>query len=126
MKPAFLLPVMIALVACGDPRAACLKDASQDLTIVRALIADTEATLARGYAIQTTERQVIYTDFCIGSGGRSGGVTWCNKSQPVAEKTPVAVDLGAERGKLEDLRIKESELRGRTANDIQRCELAHP
>ncbi|MEP5762069.1 MAG: hypothetical protein ABJ327_22715 [Litoreibacter sp.] len=125
MKSIFVFPIIVALAACASPQQRCVDGASKDLNIVQALISDTEATIARGYAIQTTERQLIYTDFCIGHGRRSVGVTWCNRSQPVIEKTPIAVDLDAERRKLNDLRVKEAELRSSTASEVQRCELAH-
>lgn len=125
MKKLLILPIMM-LAACADPRASCLNDATKDLRIVQALIADTEATIARGYAIQTETRTVIYTNFCVGTGNKSGGFTFCNYPYPVTTKTPVAVDLNAEKAKLRSLRDKEVELRSDSLLAQQRCELEFP
>lgn len=114
------------LAACADPRQACINGATKDLSIVQDLISDTEATIERGYAIQTETRTVLYTDFCIGTGISNGHFSFCNRVQPVTSRTPVAVDLGAERRKLRSLKRKEAELKAKSANAIQRCELAHP
>ncbi|MFY0692876.1 MAG: hypothetical protein JXR14_13265 [Paracoccaceae bacterium] len=127
MKILVPLFVVVLLAGCGDPRSKCIKDASKDLSVIQELIADTEATIARGYAIQTETRTVVYTDFCFGSHRYNrGSFQFCNRAQPVVSKEPVAVDLDAERRKLKSLREKEAELRRRTALDIQKCELANP
>lgn len=125
MKKIAILPLLL-LAACADPRAACLTQATKDLSIVQALIADTEATIERGYAIQTETRTVIYTNFCVGSGNKNGGFTFCNYPHPGTIKTPVAVDLNVERAKLRSLRTKEGELKRSSAIAQQRCELEFP
>ncbi|NNK78320.1 MAG: hypothetical protein HKP40_06370 [Litoreibacter sp.] len=127
MKILTLLFLVLLLAGCGDPRTKCIKDASRDLSVIQELIADTEATIARGYAIQTETRTVVYTDFCFGSHRYNrGSFQFCNRAQPVVSKKPVAVDLDEERRKLRSLRQKEEELRRRAALDVQKCELAHP
>jgi hypothetical protein len=126
MKKLLLLLPLAAMTACSDPRSDCIAKASRDLSVVRALIADTKATIDRGYAVQTETRNVIYTDFCIGAGRNHGVFTFCNRVQPVTTRKAVAVDLAAEQRKLRSLTRKEGELRRRTASDIQRCELAFP
>ncbi len=123
----FLIPVSIlALAACSDPKTVCQQEATKDLGIVQALIADTQATIDRGYAIQTKERTVIYTDFCFGTGLHNGGFRFCNRAQPVVSRTPVAVDLNDERRKLRSLKQKESELKKRSLTALQQCEQAYP
>ena len=130
MRKLLIAPVML-LAACTNPLEDCKQDAVKDLRIVQALIADTQATIDRGYAIQTETRAVIYTSFCLGTGrGRHGHghgqFTFCNHSQPVTTKTPVAVDLEAEQRKLASLKRKEAELERESRLNKQRCELAHP
>ncbi len=117
---------LLCLAACADPHTECVDAASTDLRVVQSLIADTQATLQRGYAIQTETRNVLYTDFCIGTGIRNGGFRFCNRSQPVTSKKPVAVDLDEERRKLRALKRKEAQLKTRTTRDLRRCELTHP
>ena len=126
MKPLFLIAPLAMLAACTDPRQACLNSAQQDLRVVRALIADSEATLERGYVIQTETRHVIYTDFCFGAHGHHVGYRFCDRVLPVTSKKPVAVDLGEERRKLKSLRVKERELERRTARDIRVCNQTYP
>lgn len=126
MKRTALILSLFVLAGCANPRQDCIDDATKDLRIVQGLIADTEATLERGYAIQTETRTVLYTDFCIGTGIRNGHFSFCNRAQPVTSRTPVAVDLSVERKKLLSLKRKEAELKARSANNVQRCELAHP
>ena len=126
MKPVFCLLPVLVLAACATPRETCLSEASKDLRIVRSLIEQTQATLDRGYGIQTTERNVVYTDFCVGGGNTTAGIRWCNRTQPVLERTPVALDLSLERRKLTELQAKEALLRRDAADEIQRCELAYP
>lgn len=118
----------LLLAACVDPRQACLNDAGKDLRIVRNLIDDTEATLARGYAIRSETRIVQYNTFCFDPSPQKGQrhYTFCGRSQPVTSRKPVAVDLGEERRKLRDLKRKEQELQARTRGAIESCERTHP
>ena len=123
----FVAPfTLLCFTACTDPHKTCVDEASKDLRIVQDLIADTEATLRRGYALQTETRNVLYTDFCIGTGISNGTFQFCNCSQPVTSTKPVAVDLNEERRKLRSLKRKEAELETRTARDLRRCALTHP
>ncbi|RLJ51805.1 hypothetical protein BCF46_2029 [Litoreibacter meonggei] len=126
MRTVLIAPLLL-LAACASPQDTCLQDAVKDLRIVQALIADTQATLDRGYAIQTETRTVIYTNFCVGTGiGGDGRFSFCNYPQPVTTKKPVAVDLELEKRKLRSLRAKEAELKRESLLKQQRCELEFP
>lgn len=126
MKRILLAPLLL-LAACANPREACLQNAVGDLRIVQALISDTEATIKRGYAIQTETRTVIYTNFCVGTGiGSNGQFSFCNYPQPVTTRKPVAVDLSLERRKLHSLKQKEGELKRASLLKQQRCDLEFP
>jgi len=122
------LAPLLLLAACVDPRQACLNDASRDLRIVRDLIDDTEANLERGYAIRSETRIVQYTEFCFhhGKGKEHRHFRFCNRSQPVTSRTPVAVDLDEEQRKLDALKRKELELQGQTKAAVQSCEKTNP
>jgi hypothetical protein len=130
MRTVILFACLTALAACAAPHDVCVQQATRDLNIVRDLISDTEATLARGYAIQSQTRAVLYTDFCIGAGrhsGRHGGrFQFCNRVEPVTTREPVAVDLDAERRKLRSLKRKEAELTREAELAVRQCALAHP
>ncbi len=125
MKPLHLIILPLLIAACVDPGQACRKEATKDLQTVRALIEETEQTIARGYAIKTGSRNIAYTDFCLGTGHSNVGVSFCNRIEPVRTEKPVAVDLNEERRKLASLRQKEAELSRNSAIALQRCELAN-
>lgn len=120
------LASILALTACSTPREACLRQATAELDTVRALIVQSEATLARGYAIQTEQRAVVYTDFCIGRGSRRADFRFCNRVAPVTSKRAVAIDPQAEERKLASLKSRESVLIKRSANQLRQCDLTHP
>jgi len=126
MKPLLILGIGVLLAACASPYETCLRQSSRDLTIVRALIDDTEATLERGYAIQTKTRTVLYTDFCIGTGHNHGRFRFCTRAEAVQTRVAVAVDLNAERAKLRSLKAKETELIRETAKAQQQCARENP
>lgn len=130
MRSFIFLASLTALAACAEPRDICVQEATRDLTIVRGLISDTEATLERGYAIQSQTRAILYTDFCIGAGRRGGHLGgrfhFCNRVEPVTTREPVAVDLDAERRKLRSLKRKEAELLQEAQVAVRQCALAHP
>ncbi len=125
MKLLHLLILPLLATACVDPGQTCRKDATKDLQTVRALITETEETIARGYAVKTGSRNIAFTDFCLGSGSHNVGISFCNRIEPVQTKQPVAVDLNEERRKLASLKQKESELARSTASELQKCELAN-
>ncbi len=125
MRLSVFLGTALLLAGCATPREACIDTVSEDLRVVRALIADTEATLERGYAIQTEERLVTYSTFCVGAHG-DVGIVFCDRIQPVRSKKPVAVDLDEERRKLRSLKRKEVELSRKTAAAIAQCEAQYP
>jgi hypothetical protein len=122
MKHLIALSTVTLLIACASPVEQCKRKATQDLSIVRALIADTQATLERGYAIETETRTVLYTDFCLGHGRQQGGFHFCTRAQPVQSRKPVAVDLNVERAKLRTLQRKEKQLARDAQIVVERCD----
>lgn len=125
MKHMFSLAALILLAACASPRETCLTNATRDLNVVQSLIADMEATIARGYAIRTEERLIAYTDFCFGAGG-DVGFSFCRRLDPVTTRKPVAVNLDEERAKLRSLKRKEVDLRRASLTAVAQCDAQYP
>jgi hypothetical protein len=123
MRNTLILINCLLIAACATPREACIQTANRDLSVVRALISESEATLKRGYAIQTTSRNVIVSQPCF---TKKYPNRWCERYVPVTDKKAVAVDLAAEKRKLRGLRVKEKQLRIRSAQDIQTCRITYP
>lgn len=123
MRRFSVLIIALLVAACATPREVCLSNASHDLNVVRSLIAASEATLRRGYAVETTTRYVTISQPCF---SKKYPDRWCERTIPSTDRKAVAVDLAAEKQKLKSLRAKEKQLRLRTEQDIETCKIAHP
>ncbi|MBK1636772.1 hypothetical protein [Rhodovulum adriaticum] len=125
---AILVLLPLALVACTSPRAACERDALHDLRVMDALIAETEQTLARGYALQREPVTRPRLQVCYGAplDDNRVGMTLCNRSETTYRERPVAVDLGAERRKLTSLQAKRQDLARSAARRLAACRKTYP
>ncbi len=120
-----IIPLLI-LAGCATPREACIASASRDLNVVRALISQSEANLSRGYGLKRVQSQSVYSVICPGTGGKHGRIQWCERTHTFYKRVPEAIDLTAERRKLRDLRVKETQLSRQSSRAIQQCEVTHP
>lgn len=129
MKRVLLVTLGLGLAACGTPQQQCISQVSRDLRIVEGFIAESEANLARGYALG----EVVVT--------RPEFVDCTPKPTPtkpdprprqclvdVAEAVtrPVAIDLDAEAAKLASLRAKRATLIAQTNAGIAACQRQYP
>ncbi len=124
IRPAASLLTLFLAAACATPQEKCRSDATRDLRVVNGLIAESRATLKRGYAFETETTVVPRFVFCAGyrDGGRIAvGGRFCHVNQVVQRKTPVAVDLAEERKKLNSLIRKRSQLKAETERRLQLC-----
>lgn len=127
---AALLP-LLALAACATPREACINDATRDLRQVNAFIAETQANLARGYALETRQEARVVRDICEGTIRREDGTVDiirmpCERTELVDVDRPVPIDLTAERAKLASLLQQQAALERQSQAVIQACVAAHP
>ena len=90
--------------------------------MVRALIVETEGNLDRGYAIgeETTPRMTM--GFC----SRQGALATCMTTKSTTKRKAVAIDLAAEKAKLNSLRAKEKQLADRATKASQQCQITYP
>jgi hypothetical protein len=116
------LALCAALAACADPRARCEADAARDLRTIDQLIAETEANIARGFAIfrETDVRTTLQV--CVAG----DLVQLCSVNEPVARDRPVAIDRAAERRKLASLRERRAELQAPTRAALAQCAARFP
>ncbi|MEM1428015.1 MAG: hypothetical protein AAGG09_01010 [Pseudomonadota bacterium] len=102
------------LAACASPREACLRAALSEVATLDRLIAETEANLARGYAIELEPFVTTGVDFCFGRGayrhGFGTGFRYCNNVETRYREREVAIDPAAERRKLAELRKRRADL----------------
>lgn len=127
MRRALVILPLLALTACATPREKCIADANRDLRIIRALIAETEANIARGYALE--EDQEIRTRPRLCRDERSDGSSYryfCNEIDTVTVTRPVAIDLAAEEAKLASLRERLAIVEPAANQAVAQCIAVHP
>ena len=112
---------LMGLVACAPAPETCSSPASRDLTILRGLIAETEATLARGYALHQVPDTILYSDYCPAGDQILDEAQFCDRLQPVTRVAPVAVNLHEEREKLTTLRRHEARLEQSLSRQLAEC-----
>lgn len=123
MKPVILLAALGLLAACATPKEQCISKATADLRVVDMLIAQSRATLERGYALETRRYPDMTFQFCKTDEGDS---YVCTQHRTRTETVPVAVNLDDERAKLATLEEKRRELAARAQRELAACEAAYP
>lgn len=137
-----LLPLLL-LTACGTPQEQCINAVTRDMRVVDRLIAETEGNLARGYAYESvtvytprwvdcSPRPVLVPNGEQGVGGEGMDEVPPVKPQLCLEDVPetveraVAIDLRAERAKLDSLKAKRKQQAAAAAPAIAQCKAANP
>ena len=116
------LLVLFAMAGCAAQPSACSSTAARDLRTLDTLIAESRENLARGYAIGSrTGRGNSSVNVCLGNSSRNVGVSFCSGGNGARRTGPVAIDLDAERAKLESMLQKRPVLASRAAADAAAC-----
>lgn len=124
---ATLLIIPLVLSACATPRDACLADVTREARVVNALITQTRGNLERGFAI--AEEQDIRTRRRFCTGRNEDGSTFqfrCEETDTVTVQVPVAIDLNAERAKLESLLQRQQQNQSNVQAGVAQCEARFP
>jgi len=126
------LALTAALAACATPQERCISSATADLRTLEALIGETRATLARGFALT----QEIETDWAWRPCGPrlpppAPGLPpppppMCMVDIPVAVTRPQAVNLDEERAKLESMLRKRDALMKESESLVASCRARFP
>ncbi len=128
MKRALIL--CIALAACGTPQQQCIGGVTRDLRIIDRLIIETQGNLDRGYGYreQTVYRTVrVPCDFGpIRRDGKRGYRRMCLEQEPDTIRRPTAIDLTAEKSKLDGLLRKRAQLDRQVRPAIAQCQQQYP
>ena len=119
--------IAVALAACGTPQERCIARESRDLRVLDQLIAETEGTIARGFALERESFVITQTFPCQVRGPDNTVVTdLCDTEQVVERTRPVAVNLDDERAKLQSMQTRRAELARSVATRIDACRVAFP
>lgn len=124
-----LVPALLILTACGTPQQNCISGATRDMRVVDRLIAETEANLQRGYAI---EEQVISRTVWVRCqpqvqpGQPAAAPQMCLDDVDDVVSRPKAIDLNAEAAKLASLKAKRTAQARAAAPSIKACKAQYP
>jgi hypothetical protein len=119
--------IAVVLAACGTPQERCIARESRDLRVLDQLIAETEGTIARGFALEQESFVITQTVPCQVRGPNNTIVTDLCETEQVVERTrPVAVNLDDERAKLRSMQARRAELAQTVGGRIEACRVAYP
>ncbi len=122
MRRALLL-IPLLLAACETPREACVSSATRELSTVNGLIDQTRGNLARGYAIGTTQQVRVIPETCRTQSAEGVITTFpCDRTEIVDVDQPVAIDLNAERLKLESLLQRQAQMSRQLQPVLAQCQ----
>ena len=124
-KLSFMLTVLL-LVSCTDPRQSCIAAAVKELRTIQGLISETQANLARGYAVKTDTDLIIYTDFCPETQITDDPVLFCDRTATTTIERPIAIDLASQRRQLVSLEKTEARLLRITEQELRQCQRDFP
>lgn len=124
---AALLILPLLVTACATPREACINTVNSELRVLDGLIAETRGNLSRGYAIEERQELRTINRTCETTSPR-GIVTRvdCSDTETITRTEPVAIDLNAERAKLESLEERQAQNRINADNARAQCIAANP
>ncbi len=121
MRQILILGTLALLAGCASNQDRCVRSATKDLRTVDALIDETEANIARGYAYETVPSSVsVGISYCGYSWGNVG-IGVCAGNNTGTTRQAVAIDQGAEQAKLAELRRMRADLAARAAPAVAAC-----
>ncbi len=122
------LTLPLVLTACGTPQEQCIRSNTRDLRQVDALVAETQANLARGYGYE--EHTVTDWDWAPCFDGRPTPRGYpprmCWEPYERTERKAVAIDPLVERRKLAALEARRKVLSKQAASVIASCKAQYP
>jgi hypothetical protein len=126
-----LLPALLLLVACGTPQEQCINRNTRDLRTMQKLVDETQANLTRGYAIEEYTVWVPVWQICevqpvTDPAQPAPPPRYCFEDEPQTRTRPKAIDLNAERAKLESLLQRRDELARAAQPVIAQCKAQYP
>jgi hypothetical protein len=127
MRPALVMLPILALAACATPREQCIDQVMRDTRILGALMNETEANIARGYALE--QRQNVRTVVGTCRGRNEDGSDFffaCDETNTVTTNVPVAIDLDAEQAKLRSLRTRFAQSQAASNQAVLQCIASNP
>jgi hypothetical protein len=126
-----LLPALVILAACGTPQEQCINRGTRDLRVMEKLIAETQANITRGYAIEEYTVYIPVWQICdiqppAVAGQPAPPPRYCFEQEPQTRTRPKAIDLRAEGAKLDSLLERRDQLARAAEPVIAQCKAQYP
>ncbi len=115
----YLIALMIPLAGCATVHDQCVNRHAKELRIIDDLIATTAGNIARGYALETRESVEAELTICASYQDHLG---LCIDPHTSHKRTPVAIDVTAEKRKLAQLKLRRKKLKQGAEAQIAKCE----
>ncbi|MDO9525813.1 MAG: hypothetical protein Q7J57_09820 [Gemmobacter sp.] len=120
------LALLLLLAGCATPQQACIADATAQLSALDAQIAESKATLARGYAVDKVEVTETRTIFCRGGTEAEPEIDTCQEDFHRLDIRRRPVDLTAEARNLTAMTSLRATLAQAAAPAIAQCRATYP
>ncbi len=126
------LILCLLLAACGTPQEQCIARNTHDLTVIDRLIAETDANIRRGYALEQVTISTPIWEQCSPvafdpkSKKRPAPPKLCPEDQNQTITRPAAIDHSAEQRKLNSLIAKRQTLLQAAQPMIAACKSQYP
>lgn len=123
------LSLLSVLAACGTPQERCVNRNTRDLRTVEKLITEVQGNLNRGYAIEEYTVSVpVWRQCVVPTTDPAAPVKSrpCLDDETETRTRPKAIDLNAERAKLESLFTKRDQLAREAQGVIAQCKAQYP
>lgn len=121
------LALIPLLAACATPREACLAGVNKDQRVLNRLIVETRGNLDRGFAIETEQKFREVSTICKSELPDGTEIrTRCKETEVRDVRVPVAIDLNAERAKLQSLEERQRQMQINSETARQQCLAANP
>ena len=130
MRRLTLAPLLL-LAACGTPQEQCINRNTRDLRTIQKLVDETQANIARGYAIEEYTVWVPVWQICevpvqTDPNKPAPPPRYCFEEEPQTRTRPKAIDLRAEGAKLDSLLERRDQLARAAQPVIAQCKAQYP
>ena len=127
MRPALIMLPLALLVACATPREQCINEVTRDTRVLSSLINQGRGNLERGYALEEREDTRVIRDRC--ERRTEDGEVFTFRGDKVRTFTtvvPVAINLDAERAKLQSLEERFAQTQSTSNQRVAQCIATYP
>ena len=125
------LLLCMALAACATPQEACIGQATRELRTLDGLLAEVQANLDRGYALEERTRWRMDWRICEAAVAATADTPavpakWCWVREPYTVTDRVPIDPEAERRKLAGLKAHRAREFQRAQTAVAECRVLYP